>query len=259
MQGRGDTTSGVVRSGDDATLTISIDGPYFPLTKFRKALDSFIDLLTEVDKETSSDRDLTVEWSISSIRSGSIHITAVANPVDAEADFERPSQLVRTIAKGLDQIQREPVIPVGFSEAALRYSKTFGEIINPNDFAEIRFGSNGWNTSIAPRLVGNVDEIIKTTQKYYGSIEGVLVSISVAGKRTLGIRSSIEGKVVRCYFDDELFDTAKEALGRRVYVFGLIRQRVHGPKINIQVSELRILPSPDEMPTVSDILARLRR
>jgi hypothetical protein len=82
-----------------------------------------------------------------------------------------------------------------------------------------------------------------------------LVSISVAGKQTLGIRSSIEGKTIRCYFKDDLFESAKDALGRRVYVFGLIRQRLHGLKINIQVDELRILPSQDEMPTVSEILA----
>jgi hypothetical protein len=68
MQGREDTTSSVVRSGEHATLTISIEGPYFPLAKFRKALDSFIDLLTAVDKETSEKGDLTIEWAISSIR-----------------------------------------------------------------------------------------------------------------------------------------------------------------------------------------------
>ncbi|NJL82735.1 MAG: type II toxin-antitoxin system VapC family toxin [Chloroflexaceae bacterium] len=35
-----------------------------------------------------------------------------------------------------------------------------------------------------------------------------------------------------------MFDIAKEALGHRVYVFGLVRQRLHGPKINIEVEEL---------------------
>jgi hypothetical protein len=258
MQGKEDTTSSTVKSGEHATLTISIEGPYFPLAKFRKALDSFIDLLTEVDKETSESGDLTVEWAISSIRSGSIHITAVASPVNEEVHQSRPSQVIKTVTQGLDQLQEAPVIPVGFNEAALKHTKIFGQIINPNDFAEIRFGSNGWNKNIAPRLAGNVDEITKTTQKFYGSIEGTLVSISVAGKQTFGIRSSVEGKTIRCYFKDELFEVAKAALGRKVYVFGLIRQRLHGPKINIQVDELRILPSQDDSPTVSEILAKLR-
>lgn len=258
MQGREDTTSSVARSSEHATFTISIEGPYLPLAKFRRALDSFIDLLTEIDKETSEKGDLTIEWAISSIRTGSIHITAVANPVDEEIHRSRPSQVIKTVTQGLDQLQEAPVIPVGFSEAALKYTKTFADIINPNDFAEIRFRSNGWNKNVAPRLAGNIDEITKTTQKFYGSIEGILVSISVAGQQTLGIRSSIEGKTIRCYFKDNLLEVAKDALGCRVYVFGLIRQRLHGHKINIQVDELRILPSQDEMPTISEILAKLR-
>ncbi|NET39759.1 MAG: hypothetical protein F6K19_48685 [Cyanothece sp. SIO1E1] len=258
MRDREDKTSNFTKSGGDAALTISIDGPYFPLAKFRKALDSFIDLLTEVDKETSDSGELTIEWAISSIRSGSIHITAVASPVNEELYEARPSEVLKTVTQGLDQLQEAPIIPNGFSESALKHSKTFGAILNPNDFAEIRFRSNGWSKNIAPRLAGNVDEITRATQKFYGSIEGILVSISVAGKQSLGIRSSIEAKTVRCYFKDELFETAKDALGRRVYVFGLIRQRIHGPKINIQVEELRILPSADELPTVNDILDRLR-
>jgi hypothetical protein len=259
MPTRENATSSVSTSGDRATLAITIDGPYFPLAKFRKALDSFIDLLSEVDKETSESGNPTVEWAIASIEAGSIHITAVANPVSEETSKTRPRELISTITRGLEQLQAAPVIPSGFSEAALRYSKTFGEIINPSDFAEIRFGSNGWNTNIAPRLAGHVDEITKTTQKFYGSLEGTLVSISLAAKQKLGIRTSLEGRVIPCYFKDDLFDLAKEALGRRVYVFGLIRQRAHGPKINIQVDEMRILPAPDEMPTVDDILAILRQ
>ncbi len=252
------TTSSLAKSNISDTLTIIIEGPYFPLAKFRKALDSFIDLLTELDKETSEEGDLTIEWAISSIKTGSIHITAVANPINEEIHRSRPSEVIRTVTEGLDQLQEAPVIPIGFNEAALKYTKTFGEIINPDDFAEVRFRSNGWNKNIAPRLAGNIDEITKTTQKFYGSIEGTLVSISVAPKQTFGIRSSIEGKTIRCYFKNDLFETAKDALGHRVYVFGLIRQSLHGPKINIQVDELRILPSQNEMPTVSEILAKLR-
>jgi len=258
MQETEDTISSTVGSSEHVTLTISIEGPYFPLAKFRKALDSFIDLLTEVDKETSDNGDLTVEWAISSITSGSIHITAIANPVNKEIHQSRPRQVIKTVTQGIDQLQEAPLIPIGFSEAALKHTKTFGVILDPNDFAEIKFRSNGWNKNIAPRLAGNIDEITKTTQNFYGSIEGTLVSISIADKQTLGIRSSIEGKIIRCHFKDELFELAKDALGGRVYVFGLVRQRLHGPKINIQVDELRILPSQDEMPTISEILARLR-
>lgn len=258
MQGREDTGFNLVKGDNHDTLSFSIEGPYLPFAKFRKAVDSFIDLLTEVDKETSDTTNLTIEWSISSATTGSIHITAVANPVDQEVHQLRPNQVIETVRRGIDQLHDSPVIPEGFSDTALKCIKTFGDLIDPNDFAEVRFKSNGWSTEIAPRLSGNVDEITKTTQKFYGSVEGILVSISLSGKQSLGIRSSLEGKTIRCYFKDETFEIAKEALGRRVYAFGLIRQRAHGPKINIQVDEIKILPSAEQIPTVSEILAKIR-
>jgi len=258
MQGREDKNSNSVKGSNHATLSFSVEGPYLPFTKFRKAIDSFIDLLTEIDRGTSDNGDLTVEWSISSVRTGSIHITAVANPVSQEVHQLRPKRVIETVAQGIDQLHDSPVIPVGFSDAALKHVKTFGDLIDPDDFAEIRFESNGWATEIAPRLSGNVDEITKTTQRFYGSVEGILVSISLSGKQSLGIRSSLEGKTIRCYFKDETLEKAKEALGCRVYAFGLIRQRTHGPKINIQVDELKILPSAEQVPTVSELLAKIR-
>jgi hypothetical protein len=261
MQAKGNTISDLVKSGDYPTLAINVDGPYFPLIKFRKALDSFIDLLTAVDQETSEDGNLTIEWAISSITTASIHVTAVANPVSEEVPQSRLRQVIQTVIQGLEQLQEAPVTPIGFSKAALRHTKVFGEIIDPKDFAEIQFASNGWQQNISPRLAGNINEITKKIQTFYGSIEGKLVSISVAGKQTLGIRSSIEGRTIRCYFKDEMFEAAKKALGHKVYAFGLIRQHSHGAKISIQVNdadEFRVLPSPDEMLSVSEILARLR-
>lgn len=242
---------------DNATLTISIDGPYFPLAKFRKALDSFIDLLTEVDVSTSERGEATVEWSVDLVKSGSINITALARPVSDEVSGSRAASIIEVIARGIEQLHSEPVTPDGFNDQALKHTKAFGKLIDPDDFAEIRFRSNGWSHGIAPIVIGNVDEITKATHTFYGSLEGTLVSISVARGQQLGLHNSIEGKTIKCFFKDDLFEQAKAALRHRVYVFGLIRQRSHGPKMNIEVEELRILPSEEDLPSIDDLLRKL--
>jgi hypothetical protein len=258
MQGVKEKSVNTLEGDKDTTLSLRVEGPYFPLAKFRKVLDCFFDLLTEVDRETSENGEVTVEWEISSIRTGSIQLTACARPINEKVDQLRPSQVLKTFTQGIDQLQEAPLIPIGFNDSALNYARKLGKIIDPHDFAEISFRSNGWNKNIAPQLVGNIDEIVKTTYKFYGSIEGILVSISVAGKQKIGIRSLLEGKVVQCYFKDELFEEAKNALRQRVYVFGLIRQYLHGAKVNIEVEELRILASANQIMTVSQILDRVR-
>jgi len=88
----------------------------------------------------------------------------------------------------------------------------------------------------------NVDEITQNFYSIYGSIEGQLVSINIANRQKMGIRSLTDNKIIKCFFPEELFEQAREALGKRVYVFGLIRQYLHGEKINIQVQEMKVFP-----------------
>jgi hypothetical protein len=239
-------------------MTLRIDGPSFPLQKFREAIDSFAELLTEIDKETSPDSVPTVEWVISSIESGSLVITAEANPIAESIEPERIEELVNTVSEGFKAIESSPVRPNGFSNRALISAKKFAELIDPDNFAEINLSGDDWRVDVQPRIAANVDELTKASYKFYGSVEGTLVSITTSGQQSFGIQSPVEGRIVKCFFKDDLFEEARDALKKRVYVFGLIRQYVHGPKINIQVEELKVLPSVNEAPTLAELSRMLR-
>lgn len=239
-------------------LTIDIDGPYFPLEKFQKALEHFITILSELDRGISSTGDPVLEWSISSVRSESLHLTAEANLVSDDIELSRPSEVIFTFARGMELIQERPERPPIFSNKALRSARAFSEMINPENFAEIEFSTDNWRIQITRSIATNVDELIEDFHKSYGSIEGTLVSISIANTQSFGIRDFLEERVIKCYFPDHLFEVARNALGKRVYVFGIIRQRTHGQKINIQVTELKVLPDPDELPSLKDIFRDIR-
>ena len=106
----------------------------------------------------------------------------------------------------------------------------------------------------------NVDEITQNFYSIYGSIEGQLVSINIANRQKIkmGIRSLTDNKIIKCFFPEELFEQAREALGKRVYVFGLIRQYLHGEKINIQVQELKVFPKKSASSSLSNIINSIR-
>ncbi len=106
----------------------------------------------------------------------------------------------------------------------------------------------------------NVDEITQNFYSIYGSIEGHLVSINIANRQKIkmGIRSLTDNKIIKCFFSEELFEQAREALGKRVYVFGLIRQYLHGEKINIQVQEMKVFPKKSVAPSLSNIINSIR-
>ena len=232
---------------DSATkLTININGPYFPLKKFQQILDSFSTVLSEIDKEISETGNVGVEWSISEVRQGSIYLTAEVSIIKEDVELDRPQEIIKAFQSGLEVIKEHPIRPKYFNDISLKKAKIFSELIDPNDFAEIGFSTKIWRFNVTKNIAVNIDEIIKTFHQYYGAIEGKLVSISIRKGQRIGIRSMVENKTITCFFPDELFETARNALGKRVYVFGLIQQHLHGEKINIQVQEIKLLPEPSE-------------
>ncbi|GAB1543007.1 hypothetical protein NUACC21_56810 [Scytonema sp. NUACC21] len=239
-------------------LTIDIDGPYFPLEKFQKAIENFQTILSELDRKISRTGNPGIEWSISSITSGSIHLTAEANLINDDVERNRPSQVISTFVRGLEILQERPERPVLFTNKALLSARAFSEMLDPDNFAEIEFRTARKRIQITTSISSHVDEIIQDFHAAYGSIEGQLVSISLANKQSLGIRDFLDNKIVKCYFPDSLFETARNALGKRVYVFGIIRQRTHGSKVNIKVSELKVLPDSSEIPSLMDIFRNMR-
>ena len=239
-------------------LTIDIDGPYFPLEKFQKALENFQTILSELDRGISGTGKPGVEWSISSISSASIHLTAEANLISDEIERNRPAQVISTFVRGLEILKERPERPLLFTNKVLKSARAFSEMLDPDSFAEIEFRADPGRIQVTTSISSHVDEIIKDFHRSYGSIEGQLVSISIAKKQSFGIRDFLDNKIVKCYFSDSIFETARNALGKRVYAFGIIRQRTHGPKVNIEVTELKVLPDPSEMPSLMDIFRNIR-
>ncbi|MGB5593313.1 MAG: hypothetical protein WBM32_06830 [Crocosphaera sp.] len=239
-------------------LTININGPYFPLDKFRQILDSFSTVLSEIEKEMSETGRKGVEWSISEVRQGSIYLTAEASIIKEDVELDRPQAIIKAFQLGLEQIKESPIRPNYFNDISLKKAKIFSDLIDPNDFAEIGFSAKDWRFNVTRNFSVNIDEIINDFHTYYGAIEGKLVSINIAKGHEIGIRSTVENKTIPCFFSDELFESARNALGQRVYVFGLIRQYLHGEKINIQVQEIKVLPEPSESSKIANILSMMK-
>jgi hypothetical protein len=250
--------SNLLSRASSTKLTLKVEGSYFPIDKFQKVLQNFSSILSEIDKDLSRTGQVGVEWSISEVQQGSIVITAEANIVDDLVELERPREIIKSFREGLELIRDTPQRPLHFPSRALENVKKISDLIDPNDFAEIKFFSENWRFDMTRNISADIDEITKNFYQIYGSIEGKLVSISIANRQNIGIRSFTDEKIVKCFFPDKLFEQAREALGKRVYVFGLIRQYLHGEKINIQVEELKVFPEKSPLSSLSNIIDLIR-
>jgi hypothetical protein len=241
-----------------AKLTLKVEGPYFPIDKFQKVLQNFSRILSEIDKDISRSRKVGVEWFISEVQQGGIVITAEANIVDDLVEIERPREIIKNFCEGLELIRDHPQLPLHFTNIALENVKKISDLIDPNDFAEIKFFAENWQFNMTRKISANIEEITKNFYQIHGSIEGQLVSISNADQQNIGIRSLTSEKIVKCFFSTELFERARESLGKRVYVLGLIRQSLHGEKIHIHVEELKVFPEKSSLAFLSNIIDLLR-
>ncbi|MDX2272715.1 MAG: hypothetical protein NW237_12350 [Cyanobacteriota bacterium] len=248
----------LVQSDNSARLTINVDGPYLPLDKFRAALNYFSQILVDVDKETSENGSPTIEWAITDVRNGSLHLTVEANVLSEDIELKRPSDVISIFKKGIQSIQDQGIRPEGFSNKSIKAAKQFANILDPDNIAEIGFRSNGTEVKIQPQLFANATQIISNHYKYFGSVEGTLVSISVAKRRQFGIRVSSQNKIIKCFFQHDMQEEAKNYLEKRVYVYGLIRQLLHGDKVNVEVQEIKRLPDWSEAVSAEALLRMIR-
>ncbi|AFY70048.1 hypothetical protein Pse7367_1770 [Thalassoporum mexicanum PCC 7367] len=249
----------VIQGGKTPTLTIHIDGPYLPYDKFKAILEDFSVILKELDKEISGKDTPSVEWAITSVSGGSIHLTIEGNPVDEETDPDMPLEVITTFEKGIESLRLGDLYPEGFSSRALKSTKNFATAISPDKLAEISFSSNDWRFDVSPSMSASVDELVNDFYKYHGSIEGRLVSISVVKNINFCIRTTAQKKLIKCSFKREMLEEAKQYIDKRVYVYGLIRQIYHGDKLSVQVETIRPLPMDEEVRSTQDLLRDLRR
>ena len=54
-----------------------------------------------------------------------------------------------------------------------------------------------------------------------------------------------------------LIDEIKDALGKRVSVYGLIRSREDGQKVSVEVEDMEVFPNETELPSIKDIIGIL--
>jgi hypothetical protein len=237
------------------SLTVDIDGSSLPFDKFRKAQEEIAVLLREVEQKLAEDKRSSVSWVVSSITSGSVHLTLEGIPTD-EVQPYNINEVITTVETGLAELEERPERPLFFSDRALESAKALAELVG-KDIVGIQVGSNSHKVNLTKHLVANVDELIGARYKSFGSVEGVLKFITIHRKPAFRIYDLLTDRSVACYFPSDFLDKIKNAFGKRVSVYGLIRSREDGEKVSIKVEEMEVFPSEGELPMLEDVIGIL--
>ena len=239
------------------SLTLDIEGSKWSFDKCIKAQKQLATLLHEVDRTVAEQKRPAVDWVISQVQGGSIHLTLEAIPND-KVQPRQIAEVIKVVEAGMTNIVKMPERPRYFSDKALDSAKNLAKLVDKDAF-RIQLGINSNRIALNQHIVANVDEIIGGKYKSFGTVEGILKAIDLSRNPLFRVYDLLTNKSVRCYFDNQStsMDMIKKSLEQRVAISGLITSREDGEKISINVEEIEIFPQEDELPTITEMIGIL--
>ena len=234
-------------------ITLKLIGDKIPVGKFLSATQHFHNLLKEVDIAISGEASLA--WEITDLSTGSTIIETTPVLINEDADDSSQPVIEATI-KGLKEIENNCSQPRFFAENALYSAKQLVECIG-DGIARIYVitSLNGQREEVAisKKVSANVEELTGITYKSIGSVEGNIETISVHGGSYCNIYEVSSGRKIRCEFSMEIFESIKNALGKRAILCGEVRSNKKGYAVSIKARAIRVFKDPSELPKVDDI------
>src|SRR5690606_38578143 len=110
--------------------------------------------------------------------------------------------------------------------------------------------------SVTQRTARNLARALSVQRRSLGSVIGRLDSISVHKRRLAGVWDSITGLRVEVTFTDNQVQEIKNALGKRVEIFGLITRDLNDDRVKLTTRELEVLPDAGERRSMDSIYGR---
>ncbi len=228
------------------TATAGIGFRYLPNAEHLYAEDlgliaqSIATILREVSRAIVG-REVSWELTGLSLSSIALHVA----PVES---IEPSADVASAVFNGLRLIESRPERPPYYSVTALRAAEKVARasrgrgglvVEGPNDRFSMTYVS-----------AQNVAAMLAVRQSYLGSLDGSLDILSVHRGPNVTVFGT-RGEVVRCRIDEGLVYHAKDLLGRRVLITGMINANAAGDPVSLDAHEIFASPAAPASRSVS--------
>ena len=213
-------------------------------------------MLQEYDMAISHETHSTLEWLITDVSSGSLILETESRSTLPEKDFG--NGVIDAYFTGWDHIEHAGTSPPYLSEAGMNAARRIVQRIGKEGMTGVEISSTGRRITLTGRAFDNMERLVPETDKSPGSVEGTLETVSIHGSSRFTIYHSRTKKAIRCDIPkgSALLVQAKEALGSRVLVAGLLHTNVCGEPLRILANTLRIFPENHELPSIASLGGR---
>lgn len=216
-------------------------------SSFIRALDQAHGLLEEIDRTMSGGR-YSLTWFIGGVGNPRPWVEFVPELLDGARDIR--SEVIGAAIDGLEAISRGPTTPAFFSEEALERAKGLASILG-RDVATIRVLADHRDVEINQTIAAHVEALLGKRYEDIGSVEGSLEAISVHGRRYFNVYDALTGRRVECAFEPDMQEKAAHALGKRVWVRGLVSYTAQGKPLSVRVMQFEEFPPREVLPSTA--------
>ena len=243
------------------SINLQLDGHNEILSPstFLNAMRYFWGMLRDLDAAMSHDARGSIRWEIQSLRKDSpAVITFRGRSLSESVALESPDgvlALESACVVGLRQLSEADRLP-NYSDAAVSKALQLAKLHSRrrrDALRGIRVFTDNDSVEVGPHTVEGIKSLTAIRYESTGSIVGNLDSITVHRGAEFRLWEETHGRPVTCRFESDLLDQVKDALGRRVLIYGEIRSNYLGQPTVIQAQGLENYPEDSELPTIEQM------
>jgi hypothetical protein len=234
-------------------VEIKFSGRQIPPEKFVAAVQHFLAIVQGVGRNIGGSEE-PIQWTVE---------TAHGSDIIRARALNRPRESAETtdaVRRGFDSLRTGgSAFPRGFTIAEMRFTKDLASLVDDDFPISIKNGDTPVELS---REIVHVVDTMLLREKFaaFGSIEGVLHSMTRGNRFECEIKDQQSGRTVHCYFTTP--EAARQAwaafLNDRILASGEIKYSKEGYPTRIIADSVRAFPDESELPTVQDIQSIFR-
>src|ERR1035437_1114161 len=246
-----------------STLRFEINGEpsSISLGVYSSATSKIVQLLRELDAAISGQGGASLNWYVADLSKNGSLALEVQSRVKAPAKNKRPRQdvsiaVAESFVTTFENIQIRGISPPFLSEYGLEKLQAMMGLLHKNGAKSFTATSVDQKRSISvtQEAEKTLRQLLPPTRTYDGSVEGRLETISVPGQKKFIVYHSLTRKAITCTISSETdLEIAKNALGRKLWVFGRISINIRGEPIRVDVRSISILGIDKRLPTAAEL------
>ena len=247
------------RKAEGDELVFRFDGALVTPEKFKRAVESFVQLLLQVTEEAAKGGKKPL-WNMS-VREGSTVL--VARPVADSETLGAARTAIKSISNGAKLLERGTTEIPHFNRLALEAARDLAGLRTKSGRPGITVVEIGTTVEKASALTEKTFEVVRRDlgpqRQDWGSVEGKLQTISERGFFQFVVFDALTDRGINCFVPPDKFPDAYQSFGKRVNVAGLIQYGLDGKPVSIKVEKIRTFRELSELPPISHFRGILNR